>query len=53
MAMDEHYNDLGGLPKPLEDHEPSDMPATIGVFVAILAVAAISFVVLALFERIG
>lgn len=42
MPTDEHYNEPGGVPEPLEDHEPTDMPATVNMFVVIGALALIS-----------
>ncbi len=50
MSTDEHYNEQGGMPEPLEDHKPTDMPATRGIFVAVLVVAAIAMVVLAVLQ---
>lgn len=50
MATDKHYNEEGKLPEPLEDHEPTDMPATLGMFVMIAIVAAIALAALALFH---
>ncbi len=50
MATDKHYNEEGKLPEPLEDHEPTDMPATLGIFVMIAIVAAIAVAALALFH---
>ena len=46
MSTDEHYNEPGGLPEPLQDHEPTDMPATRGIFLAVVAVGLIALVVL-------
>ncbi|MBP6311763.1 MAG: hypothetical protein KA408_05800 [Flavobacteriales bacterium] len=46
MATDEHYNEPGELIEPLEDPQPTDMPATKGMFVAIIIVAAIGMVTL-------
>lgn len=50
MSTDKHYNEPGGLPEPLEDHEPNDMPATRGIFMAILVVAIIALAVMALLQ---
>lgn len=52
MSTDKHYNEEGKLPGPLEDHEPTDMPATLGIFVMIAIVAAIAVAALALFHYI-
>lgn len=38
------------MPEPLEDNKPTDMPATRGIFVAVLVVAAIAMVVLAVLQ---
>jgi len=50
MSTDEHYNETGGLPEPLEDHEPNDLPATHGIFYAVVVVAFIALAVLALLQ---
>lgn len=50
MSSDEHYNEPGGLPDPLEDNEPNDMPATRGMFIAVLILAGIALAVLALYQ---
>ncbi len=50
MSTDKHYNEPGGLPEPLEDHEPNDMPATQGMFLAVVVVAFIAIAVLALLQ---
>lgn len=53
MALDEHYNEPGAVPEPLEDHEPSDKPASIGIFVAIIALAALGLAALIFFALMG
>lgn len=50
MSTDKHYNEPGGLPEPLEDHEPTDMPATRGIFLAMMVVAFIALAVMALLQ---
>lgn len=50
MNTDKHFNEPGGLPEPLEDHEPNDMPATRGMFFAVMVVAFIAVAVLALLQ---
>ena len=50
MSTDKHYNEPGGLPEPLEDHQPTDMPATLGIFLAVIVVAFIAVTVLALLQ---
>ncbi|HNR55822.1 MAG TPA: hypothetical protein PKJ19_11695 [Flavobacteriales bacterium] len=50
MSTDEHYNESGGLPEPLQDHEPTDMPATRGIFFAVVIVGLIGLVALVVFE---
>jgi hypothetical protein len=50
MSSDEHYNEPGKLPEPLEDEQPNDLPATHGMFIAVIAVAFIALVVLALLQ---
>ena len=37
---DEHYNQPGKLPEPLEDEEPTDLPATKWIFISVLVVSA-------------
>jgi hypothetical protein len=44
MATDEHYNEPGELPKPLEDHSGTDMPATRGILWAIVVVAILGLI---------
>ncbi|MBX2974197.1 MAG: hypothetical protein KF797_13965 [Flavobacteriales bacterium] len=51
MSTDEHYNEPGGLPEPLEDKEPNDMPATKGMFLAVVVVAFIAVAVLVMLQR--
>ena len=53
MSNDEHYNEPGGLPEPLEDNEPNDLPATRGIFYAVVVVAFIALAVLALLQLRG
>jgi hypothetical protein len=53
MPTDEHYNEPGGVPEPLEDHEPTDMPATVNMFVVIGALALISLVVIVVVYLFG
>ena len=50
MSTDEHYNEPGGLPRPLEDHEPTDMPATRGIFLAVVTVGLIALIVLVILQ---
>lgn len=51
---DAHYNDHGELPEPLEDDEPTDLPATKWLFVALVVVACIALAVMAyLYEQQG
>lgn len=50
MSTDEHYNEPGKLPEPLEDEQPNDMPATQGIFIALLVVAFIALIALALLQ---
>lgn len=45
---DEHYNEQGELPEPLEDEQPTDMPATRWIFVMVVVVAVVGMVVMAL-----
>ena len=52
MPLDKHYNEQGDLPEILKDDQPSDMPATIGIFVTIAAVAGIGLAALMLFQYI-
>jgi len=47
MATDKHYNIPGGMPEPLEDPKPTDMPATRNMFIVIVVLAIIALVVLA------
>ncbi len=44
---DEHYNEQGELPKPLEDEQPTDMPATRWIFVMVV-VAVVGMLAMAL-----
>lgn len=46
MATDEHYNEPGIVPEPLEDEQPTDMPATRSMFVVIALLAVLSLVIL-------
>ncbi len=46
MATDKHYNEPGLVPEALEDMEPTDMPATVSMFVVIALVALLSLGVL-------
>lgn len=50
MATDKHFNEPGGLPEPLEDHQPNDKPATISMFVVMAIVAAIAIGALAVYQ---
>lgn len=50
MSTDKHYNEPGGVPEILEDKQPNDMPATLGIPVMILIVAAVAIAALALFQ---
>lgn len=50
MSTDEHYNEPGKLPEPLEDDQPNDMPATQGIFIALVVVAFIALIALALLQ---
>lgn len=47
MPTDKHFNEQAGMPEPLEDHQPTDMPATRTMFVVLAIVAFLSLVVLA------
>ena len=47
MATDAHYNEPGGVPPALEDHKPTDMPATRWMFY-IIAGAMVLFMGVAL-----
>lgn len=53
MATDKHYNEHGGLLEPFEDDQPTDMPATLNIFLTILVVAVIGLATLALFQVLG
>jgi hypothetical protein len=44
MATDKHYNEPGALPEPLQDHKGTDMPATRGIVIAVVAVAVIALI---------
>ncbi len=46
MSTDKHFNEQGGLPEPLEDHESTDLPATKTMFVVLGVVAFLSLAVL-------
>jgi uncharacterized protein (DUF983 family) len=46
MSTDKHFNAPGDVPDPIEDHKPTDMPATVNMFIIIAAVAAVSLVVM-------
>ncbi len=46
MSTDEHFNAPGDVPEPIEDHKPTDMPATVNMFIIIASVAVISVVVM-------
>ena len=49
---DEHYNEHGELPEPLEDEQPTDMPATKWLFVILVVVAMIAMAGMAyLYEK--
>lgn len=50
MSTDKHFNEPGELPEPLEDNEPNDMPATQGMFIAVVVVAFIALAVLVLLQ---
>jgi hypothetical protein len=47
MSTDKHFNEQAGMPEPLEDHEPTDMPATRTMIVVVAIVAFLGLVVLA------
>jgi hypothetical protein len=53
MSTDEHFNAPGDVPEPIDDHKPTDMPATINMFIIIAAVAVISLVVLVVTHLAG
>jgi hypothetical protein len=53
MSSDEHYNEPGKLPEPLEDDQPNDLPATHGMFIAMIVVAFIALAVLVLLQVQG
>jgi hypothetical protein len=49
---DEHYNEQGELPEPLEDKQPTDMPATKWIFITLVVLGAVGMVVMAfLYDR--
>jgi hypothetical protein len=48
MATDKHYNEPGVMPEPLQDKRGTDMPATRGIIITIVALAAIGLLVIAL-----
>jgi len=48
MATDKHYNEPGVMPEPLQDKRGTDMPATRGIMITIVALAAIGLLVIAL-----
>lgn len=50
---DEHYNQPGKLPEPLEDEEPTDLPATKWIFISVLVVSVIAMVWLAFLHDKG
>lgn len=50
MATDEHYNEEGKVPEPLDDHQPTDMPATVGIILMIAFVAVISVMIVFAFQ---
>lgn len=50
---DEHYNQPGKLPEPLEDEEPTDLPATKWIFISVLVVSAIAIVWMAFLHDKG
>lgn len=47
MATDKHYNEPGVMPEPLDDKKGTDMPATRGIVIAIIALAVVGLLVLA------
>ena len=53
MSSDEHYNEPGKMPKPLDDDQPNDMPATQGIFIAMIVVAFFAVAVLMLLQVQG
>ncbi len=53
MATDKHYNEPGAMPKPLEDHRGTDMPATRNMYIVIASVAVLAIVVLIMTTLFG
>ncbi|MBK8339504.1 MAG: hypothetical protein IPK99_05595 [Flavobacteriales bacterium] len=53
MPTDKHFNEQAGMPEPLEDHQPTDMPATRTMFVVLAIVAFLGLVVLATLQFTG
>lgn len=47
MATDKHYNEPGMMPEPLRDRKGTDMPATRGIMIAVVAVAVVGLLVIA------
>ena len=49
---DEHYNKQGELPQPLEDEQPTDLPATKWTSTTLVVVAVVGMAVMAfLYDR--
>ncbi len=53
MSADEHFNAEGGIPPEVDDHQPTDMPATVGIVVMIGVVALVGVVVVLLVQFLG
>lgn len=52
MATDKHYNVPGGMPEPLDDPKPTDMPATRNMFIVITVLAIIALAILATLQMV-
>ncbi|MBK9176910.1 MAG: hypothetical protein IPM46_11365 [Flavobacteriales bacterium] len=50
MATDKHYNEPGVVDEALEDHEPTDMPATRSIFIVVAILAALSIAILVVLQ---
>jgi hypothetical protein len=53
MSTDKHFNEHGGIPETLEDHQPTDMTATKSIFLILAVIVGIGMAVLATLQLVG
>jgi hypothetical protein len=53
MSTDNHFNEHGGIPETIEDHQPTDLTATKSMFLIIAIIFAIGLAVVATLQLVA